>query len=125
MKNKLLFNNTYNSGSVTMIVFKNNSKFTGVCLEFDLAVEGDTLQETKEELFDYARLWHKNAVENKLPEIVLNRPAEEKYWEIYKIILKEEEKKIRLKNQVTTATNKPFVASSLPYTTIFPTMAYC
>jgi hypothetical protein len=125
MKNKLLFNNTYKSGSVTYIVFKDGNKYTGVCLEFDLVVQGDTLNETKEILQDYSQLWHKNAVKNKLPETVLNRPAPPKYWEIYKLILNEEEKKIKLKNEVTNAINKPFVVSSLPYTSQFPTMAYC
>lgn len=44
---KLRFNNTYESGRVTFIIFKDKKidRFIGVCLEFDLEAEAETSSE--------------------------------------------------------------------------------
>lgn len=126
-KKTLRFNNTYRSGTVTFIIFKKGNKFTAVCLEFDLTAEGKTFKEAKELIEDYAQLWYQNAVKNKLPEEVLNRPAERKYWDMYEHILQEQQNRIinERKKEVISNSNNLFVASFLPYTSKFPTMAYC
>ena len=90
---KLRFNNTYKKGHLTYIAFPNNGKYLGVCLEFDLSVEGDTLEEAKDKIQDYARLWHKNVVKNRLSEELLNKPADKKFWNIYNKILEAEKQK--------------------------------
>lgn len=91
---KLLFNNTYKSGFVTFLIIPEKRKYKGVCLEFDLTVEANSIKEAKEQLEDYAKLWHRNAVVNKLPEEVLNRPADKKYWKIYKDLVEQDLKRI-------------------------------
>ncbi|OGE00046.1 hypothetical protein A3J17_05165 [Candidatus Curtissbacteria bacterium RIFCSPLOWO2_02_FULL_40_11] len=87
MSKTLLFNNTYKSGRVTFLVIQEDKKYTGVCLEFDLSVQAETPEEARRLIEDYTKVWHRNAVKNKLPEEVLNRPAPKKYWEIYKKLL--------------------------------------
>lgn len=101
MNKKLRFNNTYNSGSVTFLLLKEKNKYLGVCLEFDLVIQADTIQEAKEEIEDYVKLWHKNTVKNKLPEELLNKPAPKKYWEIYEKLVKQDLKKIEAEKQVS------------------------
>jgi len=96
---KLRFNNTYDSGVVTFLVFPNKKKYIGVCLEFDLVVQEDTLEKAMEQIKDYAKLWHKNAVKHKLSEEILNRPAPKKYWKLYADLLKGDE--LKLKAEIT------------------------
>ena len=105
MKNKLLFNNTYHKGSVTYLVLEKKDKYIGVCLEFDLEIKAKTLEEAKEQLQDYAHLWLKNAVKNKLPEEVLNRPAPKKYWKIYEEMLKQDLKKVEAEKKPSANIN--------------------
>ena len=108
---KLLFNNTYKSGHLTYIAFPNKGKYLGVCLEFDLSVEGDTLEEAKVKIQDYARLWHKNVVKNRLSEELLNKPADKKFWNVYKKILDAEKKKALFSRNPTPSLNKLSVTS--------------
>lgn len=98
MKN-LLFDNTYDSGKVTYLILKEKNKFIGVCLEFDLIVQENTPQETKEQIEDYAHTWLENVATNKLPEELLNKPAPKKYWALYKKLLAEEEKKVETEKE--------------------------
>jgi len=104
---KLLFNNTYEKGIVTLLVFPDKNKYIGVCLEFDLEAHADTLEEAKVQIEDYAKLWHKNAVAHKLPEEMLNRPAPKKYWRLYSALVERNKQRIE-------AENKPSVTISLP-----------
>ena len=101
MKAKLRFNNTYNSGMVTFLIIKEKSKFIGVCLEFDLIVQADNAKETLEQILDYAMLWRRNAIKNKLPEELLNRPAPKKYWEIYKKLVEQDLRKLEAEKQAS------------------------
>lgn len=79
---KLQFNNTYKSGRVSFLVFKEGKDYVGVCLEFDLIVREDMKEEAQEAIVDYTRAWLENVKENKLSEELLNRPAPKKYWKI-------------------------------------------
>ena len=95
MKKKLLFNNTYEKGSVTYLIIQDSKdKYVGVCLEFDLEIEAKTLEKAKECLEDYVHLWLKNAVRHKLSEEVLNKPAPKKYWKVYENLIKQDLKKL-------------------------------
>lgn len=84
MKDKLIFDNTYKRGHTTFIIFKQVRSYIGVCLEFDLIVKCNSMKEAYEHLTDYAQAWLKNVVKNKLPEQLLNRPADEKFWKLAK-----------------------------------------
>lgn len=92
---KLLFNNTYDSGTMTFLIVPEKKKYKGVCLEFDLSVETDSMKETTIQIEDYAKVWLKNVVVNKLPEEVLNRPADKRYWKIYKSLVDQDLKRLR------------------------------
>ena len=83
---KLRFNNTYESGRVTFIIFKDKKidKFIGVCLEFDLEAEAETSSEAQIIIQDYAKLWLENVRENKLSEELLNKSAPAEYWDLEK-----------------------------------------
>lgn len=105
--NKLQFNNTYDKGMVTFLVLPDKDKYIGVCLEFDLEVRADTPEEAKEQIEDYAKLWHKNAVAHKLPEELLNRPAPKKYWKLYSDLLELDLKRIE-------SDDSPSINISLP-----------
>lgn len=89
MENKLIFNNTYKTGRATVLVLKEKDKYVGICLEFDLEVAGSTHEEAKERIVEYMQVWHKNIVENKLPETLLNRPAPKKYWNMLEKVTKD------------------------------------
>ena len=93
---KLLFNNTYESGSYRIFIYKKKSdkEFTAVCLEFDLIIKGKTLKAAKECIMDVTTAWIRNVQENKLSETLLNRPADKKYWELYKGVLVSEQRAI-------------------------------
>ncbi len=101
MTKKLRFNNTYKSGSVTFLLIPEKNKYLGVCLEFDLVVQADTLKEAKEQIEDYAELWHINAVKHKLPEELLNKPAPKKYWDIYAKLVDQDLKRIKAEKQTS------------------------
>ncbi len=116
MKNKLLFNNTYKSGVVSYVALPEKNKYLGVCLQFDLIIEADTLKEAQEHIVDLSRGWLENAIKNKLSEEVLNRPAPKKYWKLYEK-LKEAEELLRKKQTYPKIAG---VGSVRSYTPQFP-----
>ncbi len=103
MKKKLRFNNTYKSGAVSYVGFKEKDKFVAVCLEFDLVAEAKTLQEAKDRIEDLSNAWLHNVIANKLPEELVNKTAPKKYWEIYEKV-----------NQVHEARTKSAEQDSYP-----------
>lgn len=115
---KLLFNNTYNNGKVTHIIFENKGVFIGVCLEFDLEVFAKTGKEAEEQLDDYTKAWLENVKKNKLPEELLNKPAPLIYWKLYKRVLEEAINKFKAQQNpslpVKVDTQNVF-SRSLPY----------
>jgi hypothetical protein len=94
---ELRFNNTRKSSRVTFLVIPQKDKFIGICLEFDLAIKADSMKEAQEQIQDYADLWFKNAVKNRLPEEALNRPADIKYWNIFKELAKRDQESLQQK----------------------------
>lgn len=84
-KKQLRFNNTYDSGRLTFLMFRDikKNRFIAICLEFDLETEGPTEAETQEKILELANLWLENVKENNLSEQLLNKNAPEKYWNLY------------------------------------------
>jgi len=111
---KLRFNNTYDSGKLTFIMFKEGNKYTAVCLEFDLLTQAKNPKAAEERISDYAKAWLTNVKKNKLSEKLLNQPAPQKYWKIYQKMLEEEQR--RLSTQAETKHNSGYIAAHLvPY----------
>lgn len=98
MKNKLLFNNTYESGRFRILIYKKNTdnEVTAVCLEFGLIIKAKTKEKAQECIKDVADTYLKNVIENKLSEELLNRSAPKKYWTIFEKLLEAEKKSIKL-----------------------------
>jgi predicted RNase H-like HicB family nuclease len=59
----------------TGIVLKEDSSFSSLCLEVDVASEGDTVAEAKANLMEAVSLYIESAIENNLP--VLRQVPEE------------------------------------------------
>ena len=86
----LKFHNTYKSGRVSVIAFREANNYVGVCLEFNLIVRSNTLEKALDEIRDYTEGWLENVVKNKLPEKLLNKPAPKKYWDKFeKAVMKD------------------------------------
>lgn len=103
---------------MTLLVFKDKTKFKGVCLEFDLEIIADTPIEAKKSITDYSFLWLKNVVKNKLPEELLNKPAPKKYWKRYGLVLQEEKLKVDVERKPTISLKQPsqdFASFNFPY----------
>ena len=73
--------NSKESGVVEFTIFEENSGFVGVCLTFDIIVEGDNYDVVRQELMDAAKLHIETVRKNNLPEALLNRHAPAEYWE--------------------------------------------
>jgi len=112
---KLKFNNTHKLSNVTFLVIPEKDKFIGVCLEFDLVIKAESMKEAQEQIQDYANLWFKNAVKNKLPEEVLNRSADSKYWDIFKALVKRDQERIERKKSIYQLEFTPNIRTSFQY----------
>jgi len=56
-----------NNLTFTGVIVKQGKTFSSLCLELDVASQGDTLQEAKEALFEAATLYLESAIESNLP----------------------------------------------------------
>ena len=112
---ELRFNNTYKSSRVTFLVIPENDKFIGVCLEFDLVIRADSMREAQEQIQDYANLWFKNAVKNRLPEEVLNRSADSKYWNVFKKLVRRDHERLQQKKSIKHFEYTPNIRTSYQY----------
>ncbi len=106
---KLRFNNTYESGRVTFIIFKDKKidRFIGACLEFDLEAEAETSSEAQSKIQDYAKLWLENVRENKLSEELLNKSAPEEYWDLDKELEAQRKSREKIINNYTSSVRIP------------------
>lgn len=119
---KLRFNNTYESGRVTFIIFKDKKidRFIGVCLEFDLEAEAETSSEAQSIIQDYAKLWLENVKENKLSEELLNKSAPEEYWDLEKELEEQRESREKIINNYTSSVRVPFFSVFRLYNSQLP-----
>jgi predicted RNase H-like HicB family nuclease len=53
----------------TGIITKQGKAYTSLCLELDVASQGNTIQEAKDALFEAATLYLESAIESNLPYI--------------------------------------------------------
>jgi len=111
---KLLFNNTYKSGSTTVFIFGKDNKYIGVCLEFGLVIEAMSMEKAEKCINDVTETYFKNVIENKLSEELLNRPVGKKYWEIYKHISELMRKRVEAQSTLTSKLT-PFSLQMLRY----------
>ena len=75
--------NTKESGLIEYIVYKEGKTYVGVCLSFDIIEEGDDPNKLMLSIQEAAELHLKVVRDRKMPDELLNRHAEEKYWEVY------------------------------------------
>lgn len=118
----LKYNNTYDSGTVTFLILKDNAldRFIGVCLEFDLETEGKTKEEAQNLIHEYARLWLSNVRENKLSEELLNKDAPEEYWKIIQEIEDKKRFKQRTIKIYSSSVNIPVLFTTQLYSPSLP-----
>lgn len=91
-----MFGNTKQKGHFTFVAWKEKPDYyIGVNLEFDLLVEGETLQEAIQHIEkmskDYLEIVRKNNWEDSL----LNQPAHKEYWKKAIEILEKQEEMVR------------------------------
>jgi predicted RNase H-like HicB family nuclease len=77
--------NTKKSGRVEFVVYYDftDKHFVGVCLTFNIVMEGEDGAVLEQELRKAAELHIETVKAQKLSDDLLNRPAPKKYWDIY------------------------------------------
>jgi len=97
------------------VVFAENDRFFGVCLDFNIIVDGLASKDVEEKVIKIS-YDHLNTVrKNNLDDSLLNRHASKEYWDMYE--------KFQLRNtlaahQVTMSKKKPVLSS---YVQLYPT----
>ena len=99
---KTITNNTYEKGRARALLYKEGDEFVGVCLDLDILVRGKSIKKVWSCLKDMVESYIENALHNKLPDKVLNRPAPKKYWDKYRDFIEHEKKKLESKKPPTT-----------------------
>ena len=75
--------NTKQSGVMQFVVFCENDRFFGVCLDFNIIVDGLSAKEVQDRVINIS-YDHLNTVrKNDLDDSLLNRHAPKEYWEMY------------------------------------------
>ena len=111
---KINLHNTYKSGIARVIIYKSGSEYRAVCLDFDIVVAGNNQKKVVETIKNLVEGYVENASKNKLPEIVLNRPAAKKYWKKYQELLDHEKNDLG-KVDIGIQTSKPITFFRAPY----------
>jgi len=75
--------NTKRAGVLEFLVYRHKSGYIGVCLTLNIVEEGKNAQKLMESLKEAARGHVMLVIKRKLNDDLLNRPAPDKYWEIY------------------------------------------
>jgi len=76
--------NRKEQGVARILVYPVKNKYIGVCLDFDLVEEADSKEKAVNQIREATRGYIVNICKNDLDDSLLNRPASEKYWEMYK-----------------------------------------
>ncbi len=83
--------NTKEQGKFTLFVYPEKPNyFIGVCLEFDLIEEGETVQETLKTIWEASDFYLETIIKKNWSDELLNELAPEEYWEKYRNYLKKE-----------------------------------
>ena len=76
--------NKKTQGIARILVYSSKNKYIGVCLDFDIIEEADSKAEAVSQIQEATKGYIINILKNNLDNSLLNRPAPEKYWQIYK-----------------------------------------
>lgn len=88
--------NTKKQGQYILFVYQEKPKYyIGVCLEFDIIEEGETLQEALENIKEASQFYLETVIKKNWPDKLLNQPAPKEYWEKYANCLRKEVEKIK------------------------------
>ena len=99
------WNKNKNQDIARILIYSENNKYIGVCLDFDIVEEASNKEEAIKQINEATRGYIINICKNKLDDRLLNRPAPEKYWKIYKeynrfIVAKNEEKVKKISSEI-------------------------
>jgi len=100
--------NKKTQGIARILIYPSKNKYTGVCLDFDIIEEADTKEKAINQIKEATRGYIVNIWKNNLDDSLLNRPAPEKYWEIYReysrfITAKNEEKVKKITTKIKSS----------------------
>lgn len=112
--------NTKEKGNVEQVVFYNSNDkcWVGVCLTFNLLVEGATEEEATLKIKKLSLDYISFIRENNLSDNLLNRPAPSEYWDIYKSVKSHSENTLNKNEEKLIVEMQP----SLTTTPYFPTL---
>jgi len=74
--------NTKRRGIARIIIFPFSRGFRAVCLDFDLIEDAKMFEEVEKQIRESVEGYVENIYKNNLPDELLNRPAEKKYWKM-------------------------------------------
>ena len=80
--------NTKYDGVIRFFIYKEGSKYIGVCLDLDIVEEGRDIEKLKKSLSEAARGYVETIIKKEMDESLLNQHAPKKYWEKYRFYLK-------------------------------------
>jgi len=102
------YKNTLNKGSVRYIIFKEDSVWYGVALEFNIVEEGDNPVEVMASLFQAIEGYVETAQRLKMRPMPLNQKPEKEYEEMWKGLEDNKEEKDSKLEQVYSFGHAPF-----------------
>jgi len=76
--------NKKEQGIARILVYPSKNKYIGVCLDFDIIEEAGSKEEAVNQIKEATRGYVMNVWKNNLDDSLLNRPAPESYWRIYR-----------------------------------------
>jgi len=81
---KKILGNKKGQGIARILIYPSKNKYIGVCLDFDIIEEADSKEEAVNQIKEATRGYVINVWKNNLGDSLLNRPAPENYWRIYR-----------------------------------------
>ncbi len=75
--------NSKKSGTARTIIFKKGKLYKAVCLDFDIIEESESREEVELMIKEAIVGYIKNICLNKLDDQLLNRHADDRYWQMY------------------------------------------
>ena len=112
--------NTKKRGIARIIIFPfGKNSYRAVCLDFDLIEDAKTIEQVEHEIRESVMGYVENVCINNLPDELLNRHADQKYWKILKAYQKYMASKRVIQNFSRNVEKSSFL--SLPIRSLCPT----
>jgi len=92
------YKNTLKTGSVRYIVFKEDSKWYAVALEFNIVEEGDDPREVLLLLFEAIQGYVKSAIKIKARPQILNQKSDKEYEDLWSVLQRKKTSMVAEKN---------------------------